>query len=346
MGQYWEIFNISRRQVGEIEGRGLKFGEFFFVKQDFLVRSLTIPFESPELLAYYDLVPKRRYENGLLSLPDELLLEIIAYARRIATLWDVACFAITCRKMLILSRDSLNYDRAVEAAPWYSCRIACIGDYATVDDLPDQIMNAAQRAQLKKLNEKDSNEESDEESDGESYAGLYSYMIGRTVLFHGAFALPKEAQRHFSRGDQALYRAALSLSYPNRDDWALFNVTKEVYVRASALAELAGKPSDPQPFLPSCRVDLGHALLIRIAWSSDGSLSMRTDIDIHRGPWAGDRFFISTMDKPPPCYKALTMKGWRDVSEEIVRDLKEIYNGDAEALGGPVFEQDEDGWEY
>ncbi|RPD58378.1 hypothetical protein L227DRAFT_654768 [Lentinus tigrinus ALCF2SS1-6] len=337
MGQYWKIFNISRREIGQLEG-GLKFGEFFFNKQKFLVRSLTIPFESPKLLAYYKLVPERTYEKGLLSLPNELLLEIINYAR-FATghFTDFACFAITCRRILILSRHSLHSDKAVEAAGWYGCRIACIGDYARIDDLPDQIMNATQRAQLKKTAES--------HEDGEAYAGLLSRGDKFTSLYLGMNTWPlalRQRLHSMTKGDRSLYCAAVSVTYPHRDNWALFNVTKKVYVRASALAELAGKPADEQPFLPNCRVDLGHALLLRIAWSYDDSVALQTDIDIHRGPWAGDRFFISTMDRPAPWYNSdFLLKGWTDVSDEIVKDLKEIYEDDADILEGPVIEMED-----
>ncbi|RPD81638.1 hypothetical protein L226DRAFT_555795 [Lentinus tigrinus ALCF2SS1-7] len=318
MGQYWKIFNISRREIGQLEG-GLKFGEFFFNKQKFLVRSLTIPFESPKLLAYYKLVPERTYEKGLLSLPNELLLEIINYAR-FAT-GHFTDFALTKQLRPRVGTAAASHASAT----------------ARIDDLPDQIMNATQRAQLKKTAES--------HEDGEAYAGLLSRGDKFTSLYLGMNTWPlalRQRLHNMTKGDRSLYCAAVSVTYPHRDNWALFNVTKKVYVRASALAELAGKPADEQPFLPNCRVDLGHALLLRIAWSYDDSVALQTDIDIHRGPWAGDRFFISTMDRPAPWYNSdFLLKGWTDVSDEIVKDLKEIYEDDADILEGPVIEMED-----
>ena len=61
-----------------------------------------------------------------------------------------------------------------------------------------------------------------------------------------------------------------------------------------------GKPFDAQLFLPGCRFNLEHALLARITWSSDDPSSLHANTNQHRGPWAGDRFCISTLDKPDP----------------------------------------------
>jgi hypothetical protein len=61
----------------------------------------------------------------------------------------------------------------------------------------------------------------------------------------------------------------------------LHNILKRQYVRRGALLRM------------TCPADLSHVVLSRISWSSDDSVSMSYEGDIHRGVWAGDRFDIT-----------------------------------------------------
>ncbi|RPD74865.1 hypothetical protein L226DRAFT_486796 [Lentinus tigrinus ALCF2SS1-7] len=194
----------------------------------------------------------------------------------------------------------------------------------------------------------DDNDDEEEEGDldARSYGGLFpgfrlefrEYSKGERLLL-GEFQWPNwnlnGAYSHSTRLmrmtelDRKAFREVFMFTYPERDDWVLVNLDKKLYVRAAALAELAGAPEDEQPFLPTCKMDLGHALLTRILWSSDQTVDMDNSIDIHRGPWAGDRFCITTLER---CEKRFDIPGqWKDVSGEILADLIAIHGGGEKA---------------
>jgi hypothetical protein len=92
----------------------------------------------------------------------------------------------------------------------------------------------------------------------------------------------------------------------------LCNLTKKVYVRTQALDALNLEARG--------RIGLHQALLCRVCWSSDGSTSMRTSVDLHRGAWAGDRFEIMTMSS----LAARSDLEWKEVSEELANEIEKI----------------------
>ena len=150
-------------------------------------------------------------------------------------MWELACFAITCRRTLHLSRDTLQNMKASLAAPWCYDRIACIGDRADVDDLPDAVLDAAGRSKLNAKIEAGN-------ALGE-YGGLCSQMPAVAQLYKGMESVRSDSVYWMSEADADMYLTVLSLWYPLRHNWVLFNVSKKLCVRASALAELAGVSS-------------------------------------------------------------------------------------------------------
>ena len=147
-------------------------------------------------------------------------------------------------------------------------------------------------------------------------------------LLRGAFDYIRYGYGWYDRlegRDLEMYNLVLSQTFPvHRKDWVLLNLDKMEGVRASALAELCGKPDDIQPFLPNCRADLGHALLARICWANGMDSAWMGQVhfspEVGRGKWAGDRFAITTLDKVAKPRKG--QKQWKDVSKTVVRDVK------------------------
>ncbi|KAJ2784318.1 hypothetical protein H4R18_001204 [Coemansia javaensis] len=78
----------------------------------------------------------------------------------------------------------------------------------------------------------------------------------------------------------------------------LRNLTTKEYVRRSGIKRRNG---------------LGFAVMSRIPWSTDPSVSIECSFAVHRGVWAGHRFDITTTD-----LVALD-DSWRDVTEEVDR---------------------------
>ena len=163
------------------------------------------------------------------------------------------------------------------------------------------------------------------ELDEASFGGLDLLCENKGNTPYRGLWMSPELLAGLEEEDQMRYTELGGCFYPGAREWYLFNTCKGVYVRARALAELCGFPDDEQPFLPQCRLDLGHVLLLRACWSMDPSAAMCTDeldFEIHRGPWAGDGFLITCMMKEVK--ESFPKFKWRDVSEEVVRDLKAV----------------------
>ena len=63
--------------------------------------------------------------------------------------YDQVRLSITCKHLMVFRRDFITRSRDVNAAPWAYCQIACIGDYATFGDLPDNLFGDLSRRQAK-----------------------------------------------------------------------------------------------------------------------------------------------------------------------------------------------------
>ncbi|EIW57632.1 uncharacterized protein TRAVEDRAFT_48662 [Trametes versicolor FP-101664 SS1] len=317
MGQYWQFFNVNRLEQADPEG-GLKLGSILFSKQPFLVRSLAMPYPVPELAGYLaNTLPQGPIaKKGLLSLPDELLDKILNDADLLVL--DGVCLAITCKKLLLIAEGSLlKASRVYCSAGWAHCQIACLGDYASLDSVPERLLPPAQKDRiLEKLKAKGLGPE-----DARGYAGLSEISIEpgqyRGVRDLGSFMV------RLPMPDRRLFVAALAVTFPARDDWALCITTKREYVRAGALAELSGQPGDVQPFLQSCAADLGTALFTRFCFSPDDSCAMVNEsVKINEGKWVGDRVAIDTLERVK---LGQPEQEWKDVTEEVVADIKDIY---------------------
>ena len=75
------------------------------------------------------------------------------------------------------------------------------------------------------------------------------------------------------------------------------------------------------------RVGLDHVLLSRICWSSspnNNAMWLEDDLGrrLGRGPWAGDRFCIATLEEMP---RAEDGREWKDVSKEAVAFLHHVW---------------------
>ena len=209
-------------------------------------------------------------------------------------------------------------------ARWACSRIVCIGDKTAYKELPAALLNTRERAAI--------DAQVKAGVDQHDYGGLPLLGLKEQGLFRGVFmdlevSFLDKLSSSKSQADFEAFMIVSAVTYPPRPDWVLCNLDKHEFVRASAIAELCGKPNDPQPFLPSCRIDLGHALLTRICWSDEELLSTprKTKVRMGRGPWVGDRFYIVTMDRRFMPEEGEEPWEWKDVSDQVVRDLVQVY---------------------
>ncbi|TBU33356.1 hypothetical protein BD311DRAFT_848308 [Dichomitus squalens] len=326
MGQYWDFYNVDKREIGERNGLA-KLGEFFFSKQGFLVRSITLPHSRHATPT----VANVAQSTGLFSLPNELLLKITGSFTSLQTL---AAFAVTCRRVFDLARYTVEDARDGCAAPWACCRVVCLGDYASYEDVPKSLYTAQERAEIEGKRDSAGTDKADM-----SYGGIHQLKVEPHNLWRGAHAFydPKrwpdeinEWYARFTKADRKRFDALMAVTYPtDRKDWVLCNLSKKEYVRASEIAKLAKRPNDAQPFLPNCLPDLGQALLTRIAWSEDDSISMAKNevtAKLHRGAWVGDNICITTLERI--LSGSEEDEEWMDISTSVIRDLIYIYRAE------------------
>jgi len=100
----------------------------------------------------------------------------------------------------------------------------------------------------------------------------------------------------------------------------LRNLSKHVYVRIDdferALGEKTGKELESD-------FALNALILVNTSWSDDPSCTIRCPHEIVPGPWAGDRFDVTSITE-------LKSEGelWKDVTEEQVEKFAEIIEED------------------
>ncbi|KAJ2878250.1 hypothetical protein FB639_003450, partial [Coemansia asiatica] len=93
--------------------------------------------------------------------------------------------------------------------------------------------------------------------------------------------------------------------------FVLLNMTTNEYVRASDI---------PNKY----DLNFGHIVILQACWSSDPSMSIHYDKEIHRGPWAGHCFKITTIDNLD--------KDAKDVSTEVVSKVVDVFDQDSPTL--------------
>lgn len=216
--------------------------------------------------------------------------------------YDAICLCLTSVRMLELGLQRVNQLLTALASPWAGDRLICIGDYARNKDMPRNVLTRDEWEHL-----------------DEAKVTLFSHAFsafrkprGNNLLTSNRThtGLSPIEKRQF----RALLRRSKSCAWDEDRirNWVLCNLTKREYVRqetVDAHKKAHGKAAGFAGFL-----------LSRICWSSDPSVSMSYNGDIHRGVWAGDRFEITTID--------LLREGekeWKDVSHEMGKEMAEIW---------------------
>ncbi|VDB91938.1 unnamed protein product [Peniophora sp. CBMAI 1063] len=315
MGQYWELFNIDKRQKGE--GVSGKIPEFIFRNHDWLVKLLARP-EFPDTApAYYSSsVDPSKGDPGSFSVtPPEVIAAIFSC---IPSLDDAICLAVAHRLLA-----SEGFRRALELrreehkhwGSWVGDRIITAGDY--LDVLPKGMLTPAEL----------------EEIDGE---GEFYYFASEnyernpplspptTYISKGKRYTIDSALQRVSPGTGDYLRIRLLLEstapcFAQQGTWALCNMSRKKYLRASELAKMKIPGQDVQyrcttegPFVkgPKTVIGLGTAAIILTTDSSDMG-----DVGTY-GPWAGNRLSIAMVEE-------LEGEGWEDASVTCLKTVKQ-----------------------
>ncbi|KAJ1988755.1 hypothetical protein GGI25_005236 [Coemansia spiralis] len=188
-------------------------------------------------------------------------------------------------------------------APWAGKRIICIGDYA--EDYPVGFLTKQEEVDLANVN-------------------LYEYAHGfgcPLKLFH-PYNYGKISMGYYERAYYSVEKSPIGSRlldellpknqpiYPKESDCILLNLTTNEYVCASKIPD-----SHSRVF------GLGHIVLLQTCWSSDYSMSIRHSVvDLHRGPWAGHCFKITSIEDID--------SNSTDVSKAVIRKIAQVFDED------------------
>ncbi|KAG5642241.1 hypothetical protein DXG03_003365 [Asterophora parasitica] len=296
--------------------------------------------------------PKRSLANetgkGLSQLPTEI---IDCVYQNFCDLVTVLCFAATCQRHYEIGRRHIEaLVSATFVNLWAGNRLICLGHYANMDDLPPGMLTDAERELIKCRF-------ADEDKDSYRIYEQLAVLQQHDPLWHFRREIP--VHRRFSYDSKnklssfftklagyGLHDANMDMDSANvlRDlitvpavkppstnetllyggAYVLRNLTSKEFIRGDAFRYIWRDPKHAF----GLSVSFNHALIIRIAWSSDPSLSIVCNdrIKIHRGKWAGHRFDISGIESVRNEEGAVD--GWKDVSQGVLNEVVEFWKGD------------------
>ncbi|KAI0722523.1 hypothetical protein C8Q76DRAFT_364549 [Earliella scabrosa] len=315
MGQTFELINVDREEKSYESCA--KLGEFFFDDFRDLRAALRLPTLPREVGVWLKRGEVALQPGPFGKLSPEVIDMVYAQFTSEDDLDDVIWFAITCKRLLTIGKPHLlRLLRAIHA-PWAGSRIICLGEYTDDDsELPAGFLTDAEKHKIA-TTEIDGVGEPDEYSKCLSlYAcELYrkSYGRGRSRDDEWAYwGELREAREMYRKDGDA--QGLLELDMFN----ALYRYTKPTY--PAGVAVLCN--------LSKAEFGLINGLMARICWATDPSISLccgkAYEERFVKGPWAGDRFCITTV-KEMGRLKIGAGKEWKDVTEEVDELLVHLW---------------------
>ncbi|KAJ7727368.1 hypothetical protein B0H16DRAFT_1697735 [Mycena metata] len=295
--------------------------------------------ERDGLYAAFPVVPSADL-GALADIPVELLDEIFLH---IQTLQDIAFFSLTCQRLWDVGAEHMNRRIADIAAKhsWAGDRIICVGNFLRDDDLPERWLTPAELVAFEKS--------SDPFNGVSRFTPKALWRCSCIESPRCLFDIRHEIYKHIMKpGEVDTFvgkrRVPFEPLYELRNHDAykrhpgsigiLRNHSQRQYVRQSALRDLQDVYAGSQ--VRMAHANLGELIIIRICFSSDPSVSINWEGDLHRGVWAGNRLDI--IDERSEWFPDET---WTDVTEEVLREFEGIWcthhgakSADAEAGGG------------
>ncbi|KAG5945670.1 hypothetical protein E4U60_005040 [Claviceps pazoutovae] len=298
MGQYWKIGALGRRK--SMPKYGIKLGEFLFDPDlaQAIERALAVPVEP----TYHD------------SRPENMKSHHSAAGVTNRYFWSIA------RKYVV--RDFMR-----SFGVWAGQQLITVGDYLNIDDYPPDLFATEEDKEI--LLRRRPENGVDQLPVGQRRVDLYAIVckFKREVPRAMVRLLDRDSTILGALAQDPCYRAVGNEIHLQRDDfypqdeiWILRNLTTHQYVRREPLELQPGLAHGP--FVRG--IGFGSVVLSRISWSTDSSVSLQDPTGrIHRAPWAGHRFDITTMTR----HEKLTAgQNWTDVSEELVEEVTAIWS--------------------
>ncbi|KAG5925158.1 hypothetical protein E4U61_002272 [Claviceps capensis] len=298
MGQYWKIGALGRKK--SMPKYGIKLGEFLFDPDlaQAIERALAVPVEP----TYHDSRPENMKSHH-------------------------SAAGVTNRYFWSIARKYVARDFMRSLGVWAGQQLITVGDYLDIDDYPPGLFATEEDKEI--LLRTRTENGVDQLPVGQRRVDLYAIVckFKREVPRAMVRLLDRDSTILSTLAQDPCYRAVGNEIHLQRDDfypqdevWILRNLTTHQYVRREPLELQPGLAHGP--FVRG--IGFGSVVLSRISWSTDSSVSLQDPTGrIHRAPWAGHRFDITTMTR----HEKLTAgQNWTDVSEELVEEVTAIWS--------------------
>lgn len=236
---------------------------------------------------------------------------------------DVVCLGMTNSYFWPMARKRLHMHLLSFLGCWAGENIVCPGEYLEPGDFPPGLFSAEEEEQLRqtKIVPRPDPDGYDTDDDQEprliTLCDLTDGEPERHVSIQGRsfeiyFNCVDRDSREYLKFTTVFRDFTLDEPdfYPNDETWILRNLTTHEYVRPNALVQR--RRGDYRPYFEY--PGFGEVMISRISWSS----SSINKTSIHRGPWAGHRFDITTWSRHEE--EALTEQ-WSDISEKIWAEM-------------------------
>ena len=189
----------------------------------------------------------------------------------------------------LLLRQESQDDPVIGA--WAGHRIITAGDY--MGECPSGMLTEAEQAEVNRF----------AETTGRNSDGAFYYFARRTFK-----NIPVSSLRSLE---------------PMANDLVLRNLSLHVYVRVNDFENTLAEKIDDEGLDSDLKFTLNTLILINTSWSDDPSCSIGCSFEIVPGPWAGDRFDVTSITE-------LESEGdlWKDVTDEQVERIFEIVEGE------------------
>ncbi|KAG6193070.1 hypothetical protein E4U27_000935 [Claviceps purpurea] len=345
MGQYWEIAALGRKKA--MPKYGAKLGEFLFNPE--LAQRIERALAVPVVPTYHDSRPenvKSHHSAGChcaaVGTMDSEPGNFSRFPTEIHRLIFERCYdddlksviflGVTNRYFWSIAREYVVRDFMQSLGVWAGQQLITVGDYLDIDDYPPGLFATEEDKEnlLKGRKEyKGSQDDVDQLPVGQRRVDLYAIVcdFGSEVPRAMTRLLDRDSTILGALAQDPCYRAVGNEIHLQRDDfypqdevWILRNLTTHEYVRREPLELQPGLTHGP--FVRG--IGFGSVVLSRISWSTDCSVSLQDPTGrIHRAPWAGHRFDITTMTR----HEKLTAgQNWTDVTKELVEEVTAIWS--------------------
>ncbi|KAJ6488968.1 hypothetical protein C8R45DRAFT_993295, partial [Mycena sanguinolenta] len=274
--------------------------------------------------------PQTAHQNSaLVNLHVEMIWEIYSHLDDFS---DVVCLTVTCQPMWNIGRRRI-YDSVatVVGFSWAGDRIVCLGDYLEEDEIPEHehLLTPEEAEGFTGVD--------DEDQEYSFYRYPFRYVSHRGGTF-SAWNLVHNSLLSGRRGSLSdfdsyyhSFHRLVDVGYTAplpAQPAVLRNLSRHQYIRESAL--IAWKKESG--IARAEDVGFGEIVLSRICFSTNGSVNMVWDGNIHRGVWAGDRFDIVASDWLEGL-EGEDAATWTDVSADVLKEVGGIWRSEYEPDG-------------